>query len=233
MDKADSILIKALKTATDESFGFADTAQAVNHTFSARFEKRISRILVWDEMPSYFPKLKNAFTAVALAGVLLTLMGCSVPQMRETFQDLFIDSDRYNIKLFWKENTGKNFFENYYLPSFVPGDFLLSDYYTDKNGLSALYEKCFQDGNIAKIEFYQELIPENGLFLQKQNGDFDTITVDGISMKVYRLYESTIILYEYDGYLFKIIFYEDADIRINDIAEMLGSLKIFYPEENV
>lgn len=226
MDKADSILIKALKTATDESFGFADTAQAVNHTFSARFEKRISRILVWDEMPSYFPKLKNAFIAVALAGVLLVLMGCASPEIIENIVNYFSVEYDNKVTYYWKSSDIEESLDKIYVPHILPDGYTQIWYKSETDKFLVVYEKTDSEtSDFARIEFIQQIIPEKGKAYSTNNGIFEAVYVDGITVNVRTKEGLTTVFYEYEGYLFEINC--KGDISLNEIVLMLQSLKLY------
>lgn len=223
MSKTDTLLVSALRQAVIDDFGFVPTEDDIEYVFSDRFVKNLNKIYLPDEKPFRFFLYKNRIALLVMTIlILLFSFGCAIPEIREDIRDYFVEVYNDSFVIFWKESVIAENIKDYYLPAVLPDGFITVDTKTDEFGLSALFEKNSGQGRTEKIEFYQQLIPENGVKLWNEHSTIKNIQMNGLSCEVYSSADKMIVIYQYDGYVFKIRCSES--IPIEDIVSMLESL---------
>ena len=225
MSESRALFNEALRKSVADSYSYVPTEKEITHNFSDRFLRRLKRIHLPDEAPLLFFLQKKRIAVLVLVFIfLLVSLGCAVPQIREELADRFIAAYKYYYTVYWKNPTQAEYIEEYYLPAVLPEGFSLTHCKAGTDILSALYEKSTSDGKIEKIEFYQQLIPKNGLSFTKQDGKFSDFEHNGQAFDVYELYDKKTVFYEKEGYLFKVLCRNNMPIE--QIAEMLLSVEV-------
>ena len=97
MNNSRLIFNSLLQQAVSEDYSFIPKEIEIEHTFSEKFNKKISAISFPDEL-SIFPlfRRKNILLLTAVILLLLFTIGCSVPQIRNAVKDYFeVEYKRY------------------------------------------------------------------------------------------------------------------------------------------
>ena len=223
MNNSRLIFNSLLQQAVSEDYSFIPKEIEIEHTFSEKFNKKISAISFPDEL-SIFPlfRRKNILLLTAVILLLLFTIGCSVPQIRNAVKDYFdVEYKRY-FTVYWKSSVISEELDQKYLPTEIPDGYKEVHSKKEENRFYTVYEGTNNSENYQKIEFIQALIPEDGVSFYKRWGTLKELDVDGIQGYIYTSYGTDYVICQYNGFIFEAVCHGNVDL--NDAIKMLKSL---------
>lgn len=223
MNDSRLIFNSLLQQAVSEDYSFIPKEIEIEHTFSEKFNKKISAISFPDEL-SIFPlfRRKNILLLTAVILLLLFTIGCSVPQIRNAVKDYFeVEYKRY-FTVYWNSYVISEELDQKYLPTEIPDGYKEVHSEKEENRFYTVYEGTNNSENYQKIEFIQALIPENGVSFYKRWGTLKELDVDGIQGYIYTSYGTDYVICQYNGFIFEAVCHGNVDL--NDAIKMLKSL---------
>lgn len=222
MSESKALFRNALTQAVCADYSFVPTENEIEHSFSQSFRQKIEKIKVRNEF-FISAKAKKAFALIAAVILLITLVSCTIPAVREKIQNYFIATYSYYFNISWKTGEAADNMNILYAPSHIPDGYRETDRESNTERVIIVYERNQPDCAYAKIIFTQSLISDDGVKLNKEYGKPDIVELDGITALVQSNSTRTIIYAEYKGYLFTAECSENAESA--DALEMLNTLK--------
>ena len=223
MNDSRLIFNSLLRQAVSEDYSFIPKEIEIEHTFSEKFDKKISAISFTDEF-AFFPlfRRKNILLLTAVILLLLFTLGCAVPQVRNAVKDYFdVEYKRY-FTVYWKSSVISEELDQKYLPTEIPDGYKEVHSEKEENRFYTVYEGTNNSENYQKIEFIQALIPEDGVSFYKRWGTLKELDVDGIQGYIYTSYGTDYVICQYNGFIFEAVCHGNVDL--NDAIKMLKSL---------
>ena len=223
MNNSRLIFNSLLQQAVSEDYSFIPKEIEIEHTFSEKFNKKISAISFPDEL-SIFPlfRRKNILLLTAVILLLLFTIGCSVPQIKNAVKDFFdVEYKRY-FTVYWNSSVISEELDQKYLPTEIPDGYKEVHSEETENRFYTVYEGTTNSENYKKIEFIQALIPEDGVSFYKRWGILKELDVDGIQGYIYTSYGTDYVICQYNGFIFEAVCH--GNVELNDVFKMLKSL---------
>ncbi|HOB19354.1 MAG TPA: DUF4367 domain-containing protein [Candidatus Atribacteria bacterium] len=159
----------------------ADAVSA--HTFSPRFERKMSALISRRKKPYYY--LVNTVgkqVAVVILVILLTLSGTvfSVKALREPVVNFFIEIYETFSKILFSSEDDENYkkIETYYAPQYIPEGFMLKE--EDKNDL--YYRLIFTDSRSNLIIYSQLSYNKSTATVDTEDVVVEETTMNGLSV---------------------------------------------------
>jgi len=223
MNDSRLIFNSLLQQAVSEDYSFIPKEIEIEHTFSEKFNKKISAISFPDEF-SIFPlfRRKNILLLTAVILLLLFTIGCSVPQIRNAVKDYFdVEYKRY-FTVYWNSSVISEELDQKYLPTEIPDGYKEVHSEKEERRFYTVYEGTNNSENYQKIEFIQALIPEDGVSFYKRWGTLKELDVDGIDGYIYTSYGTDYVICQYNGFIFEAVCH--GNVELNDVFKMFKSL---------
>lgn len=182
----------------------ADAVSA--HTFSPRFERKMSALISRRKKPYYY--LVNTVgkqVAVVILVILLTLSGTvfSVKALREPVVNFFIEIYETFSKILFSSEDDENYkkIETYYAPQYIPEGFKLD--YEEKTDL--YYTLIYSDSENNLIIYSQHIFSKSSATIDTEGVIVEETTVNGLNA-VYLINKGYCRLVMNDGvYVYSII----------------------------
>lgn len=161
---------------------YPDADYVPAHTFSSRFEKRMSALIKRRKKPYY--SLINTVgkrVAVIILAVLLALSGTvfSVKAWREPVVNFFIEVYETFSRILFSSEDDESLkeIETYYAPRYIPEGFELKE--EDKNDL--YYMLIYTDSKNNMIMYTQHIFSKSAATIDTEIVDVEKATVNGLS----------------------------------------------------
>lgn len=223
MSNPKTLFSNALKEAVCADYRFVPTENEISHSFSESFLRKIKKIKIYNDF-FISSQTKKVIALLAAVIFIITLVSCTVPEVREKIQNFFVAAYSYYFNVTWKTGESADTLEVFYAPSYIPDGYTEIDRETDQEKAIIVYERNEASSAYAKIIFTQSLIPDDGIKLSKEYGRPDTVELDGITILIQTNPTVTIAYAEYKGYLFTVECSENA--TADDAIEMIKALEI-------
>lgn len=224
MTEKKDLLRSALRESITNNYSCIPDEKSVDYKFSERFEKKINKITVWDELPPFFTPIRKAIITAALIIILLLTVGCAIPAIREPMLDYFIASYKNKNVFLWNDAIKQQTFTATYLPAYIPDGFKNIHCESSESEVYSIYERPSDENNtFAMIEYKQTLIPDSGVSTFSEIGTLEKAEYTEKDVYIYSLFGIDKVICEHGGYL--IMFTCRGNTDTNDILKMISSLK--------
>lgn len=191
------------------------------------FEKKVGNLInsekKFNRKHSYTP-IKRIIVAIIILLIVLT-SAMSVPAFRQPVIDFVVKQYNKFSSYFVDEESLQHSkeqlpmkIENVYMPSKIPNNYEMVDYYADDLNTFALWS----DESNNTIEFYQKVIFSYNNF-NTENTVMNEIEIDNRSVYQYTQKETTSYIWYDKGYTF--IINVSKDFSLKQVSELINSIK--------
>lgn len=227
----DSKLKKALEEYFNDKYKYDPKKESTlswEFTKEYNFEKKVSNLInsekKFNRKHINTPIKKIIVTIIILLIVLTSAM--SVPAFRQPVIDFVVKQYNKFSSYFISEESLQNSkdqlpmkIEDIYIPSKIPNNFTMIDYYVDDLNLFILWS----DESNNTIEFYQKVIFSYNNF-NTENTIMNEIEIDNRSVYQYTQKETTSYIWYDKGYTF--IINVSKDFQLKQVSELINSIEL-------
>ena len=210
----------ALRESVSKEFNFVPTDEnSIEYTFSKSFEKQMNK-LIKSQRRVYYVLLNTAAKRVAVIVVVCLVMltaTFSIKAFREPTVNLIKKAFSTFTHYSFEGETTDIITKEY---TIIAPDGFKQTYKHKSDGLIST-EYTNTSGDIIK---FKQMTTEysGGYFVNNENGDIKTKTVNGIKVEFKELHNTKSAIWTSNGYVFEIVCYGDIDYKA--IEDMIKSL---------
>lgn len=217
-----SNLITALQRSLDIECEHISELDIVEHQFSAKFEKKMKKLIQRREKP-YFELISTAGRRAACVIVALAAISASVfsvKAVREAVYDFIVKhfADHDEVTVICDDDCPQTIQDEYCI-SKIPDAFTETEYSKDSISIYAVYSA----DNDKYIVFGQYAKPSYNMFIDNEHTTLDIYTdSDDQTYSIYETYEDHIIIWDNGEYVFEI----SGNLNKDEMLELCRSIKI-------
>lgn len=218
----DLFLENSIKNFGENYIEFSESS-IIDHTFSKRFENKMSR-LIREQKSLFYPLIKTPVrritVAMITAAVIMSTMVTGVTAIREAFIHFITEIfDTHTEVQTISDDTAPEYFEEIYAIKKIPDGFVITFQNENESGTPVLITE-YRNGQ-KRIIFSQYIKSQYNINVNTEGYEMIPIDINGIEGFMIDMENDIYIAWDNGDYIFEI----DSNIGINELIDVVNSVQ--------